>query len=74
MLKIRLSRTGSKNHPSYRVVVAHDRSKLTGRPIDELGFYNPMEKRLLIDKQKTESWVAKGAHISPRVTKLLQKI
>ncbi len=74
MLKIRLSRTGFKNHPAYRIVVAPVRSKLTGSPIDLLGYYNPTEKRLSIDKKKVNAWISKGVQITPMVSKLLRRI
>ena len=37
MLRIRLRRTGSKNQPSYRIVVADSRKPRDGRFVDYLG-------------------------------------
>lgn len=42
MVKIRLTRTGAKKAPSYRVVVADSRYPRDGRFIDIIGTYNPM--------------------------------
>ena len=42
MLRIRLTRTGRKKRPSYRVVVAEARWARDGRRIAELGYYDPL--------------------------------
>ena len=44
MVKIRLKRIGYKKNPTYRIVVINDSQKREGRPICELGFYNPKTK------------------------------
>ena len=41
MLKIRLKRLGAKKAPSYRIIVINSTTKREGRPIEELGYYNP---------------------------------
>ena len=41
MLRLRLKRTGRKRLASYRIVVMEQATRRDGRPIDELGFYNP---------------------------------
>jgi small subunit ribosomal protein S16 len=70
MLKIKLSPVGRKNQPAYRIVVAQDRSKITGRYLANLGYYNPVSKQLSIDKKLVDFWVAKGAQTTPRIKKL----
>ncbi|MDD4336264.1 MAG: 30S ribosomal protein S16, partial [Firmicutes bacterium] len=40
-VRIRLTRTGAKKQPYYRVVVADSRSPRDGRFIEILGHYNP---------------------------------
>ena len=42
MVKIRLTRTGAKKAPTYRIVVADSRYPRDGRFIDQIGYYNPM--------------------------------
>ena len=44
MVKIRLKRLGYKKNPTYRIVVIDSREKREGRPIEELGHYNPKTK------------------------------
>ncbi|MFH1289559.1 MAG: 30S ribosomal protein S16, partial [Patescibacteria group bacterium] len=41
MVKIRLTRTGKRNAPSYRIVAIDSRSKRDGRPLELIGFYDP---------------------------------
>ena len=44
MLKLRLKKYGRKGQPCYRIVAIDSRKKRDGRPIEELGFYNPMSE------------------------------
>ena len=76
MVVIRLSRTGSKNKPKYRVAVADSRKPLNGRFIELIGHYDPVskEKQLFIDKEKYENWLKKGAKPSDRVRSLFKKL
>ncbi|HSI20158.1 MAG TPA: 30S ribosomal protein S16 [Verrucomicrobiae bacterium] len=75
MLAIRLTRTGKIHDPHYRIVVQEKRSKLNGKYIDLLGHYHPAQadKQLVVNKEKTEEWLAKGAQPSDTVTNLLVK-
>ena len=61
MLKIRLKRLGAKKAPSYRIIVINSTTKREGKPIQELGFYNPKTKEMRLDKAAAESWISKGA-------------
>ncbi len=61
MVRIRLKRHGRKSKPFYRVVVIDKRARRQGKPLQELGFYNPMNKELKLDKKAAEEWMAKGA-------------
>ncbi len=42
MLKLRLSRGGTKKRPVYKVVVADSRFARDGRFIEKVGFFNPL--------------------------------
>lgn len=72
MLKIRLKRLGAKKAPIYRVIVINSTTKREGRPIEELGFYNPKTKEMRLDKAKAEDWVSKGAQPTSTVSYLLK--
>ena len=41
MVKIRLSRGGSKKRPFYHVVATNSKSARDGKYIERLGYYNP---------------------------------
>ncbi|RJQ54284.1 MAG: 30S ribosomal protein S16 [Actinobacteria bacterium] len=73
-VKIRLTRTGAKKEPSYRVVVMDSRSPRDGRYIELIGRYDPRPEPSLveIDTDKAKSWLAKGAQPSEPVVKLLE--
>ena len=74
MLKIRLTRIGSKKNPIYRVVVADARAPRDGRSIETIGRYNPQLQPSLveIDAEKARAWMAKGAQPTEPVKKLLK--
>lgn len=73
MLKIRLTRTGRKKRPSYRVVVAEARWARDGRRVAQLGHYDPLTdpSTIRLDVAATEDWIRKGAQPTDRVRKLL---
>jgi len=73
-VKIRLTRTGSKKNPHYRVVVADARAPRDGAAIATIGRYNPQTDPSLveIDTDKAREWLAKGAQPTQTVKKLFQ--
>lgn len=74
MLRIRLSRTGRKNYPSYRIVVAEHARPVKGKFIDILGHYIPNRdpKVFEYDEKKIREWIAKGAKPTDTVASLLK--
>lgn len=75
MVKIRLKRMGMKKKPFYRIVVADERTTRDGRPIDEIGYYNPVTEpaEVRVDVEKAKAWIAKGAQPTDTVRVLLKK-
>jgi small subunit ribosomal protein S16 len=76
MIKIRLTRKGSKKRPFYHIVAADSRSPRDGRFIEKLGTYNPMlakddANRLVMNVEAIKAWIAKGAQPTDRVAKFL---
>jgi small subunit ribosomal protein S16 len=73
LLRLRLSRTGRRNQPKYRLVVAEKSEKLDGKVVATVGYYIPtgVEKILKIDKEAVTGWLAKGVIASNTVAKLL---
>ncbi|MDX3927511.1 MAG: 30S ribosomal protein S16 [Shinella sp.] len=77
-LKIRLARGGSKKRPYYQIVVADARSPRDGRFLEKLGSWNPMlgkddEKRIQLDADRIQEWLAKGAQPTDRVLRFLDE-
>lgn len=72
MVKIRLTRTGRKNAPSYRIIVADSESKRDGKFIEIIGYYNPTENpdKVTIQKERYDYWISKGAQPTKPVVKL----
>ena len=71
MVKIRLKRLGYKKNPTYRIVVINDSQKREGKPICELGHYNPKTKEMKLDKATALDWISKGAKPSETVQYLI---
>ena len=76
MLKIRLRRTGARNQPSFRVVVADSRAARDGAFVDHLGHYNPRTEppTLSIDEEKALKWIRQGAQPTDSVKQLLRTL
>ena len=72
MLKIRLKRMGAKKNPSYRIIVINSTTKREGKPVQELGYYNPKTKVMKLDKVSALDWVKKGAQPTETVAYLIK--
>ena len=72
---IRLSRTGARKQPQYRVVVIEKERARNGRPVEVVGTYNPRTTPASIDlkRERIDYWVSKGARMSYRVSKIYSK-
>jgi small subunit ribosomal protein S16 len=72
MLIIRLQRTGTKNRPTFRLVLAESFRSATKRFIEILGHYNPRSKDFGIkDEARLKYWLGQGVQLSPTVHNLL---
>ena len=76
MLSIRLRRTGARNQPSYRIVVADSRKPRDGAFVDHLGHYNPRmdPPEVVIDEERAREWISKGAQPSEAVQRMLNNL
>jgi small subunit ribosomal protein S16 len=74
VVKIRLTRVGSKKNAIYRVVVADARAPRDGRNIETIGRYNPQPNPSIveIDLDKANRWMAQGAQPTSAVRKLMR--
>lgn len=75
MVRIRLRRMGARNQPSYRIVVADQRSPRDGRFIETLGYYNPLSEPETVkyDKARAVYWLSQGAQPSEAVDRWFKK-
>jgi len=76
MLKLRLSRGGTKKRPVYKVVVADSRFARDGRFIEKLGFFNPLlpkekKERIGLEAERIKYWLSQGAQPTTRVARIL---
>lgn len=71
MLKIRLKRLGAKKAPAYRIIVINSTTKREGKPIQELGHYNPKTKIMKLNKEAALEWIKKGAQPTETVKYLI---
>ena len=76
MLKIRLSRGGTKKRPVYKVVVAYSRRARDGRFIEKVGFFNPLlpkdkKERVGLEAERIKYWLGEGAQPTTRVARIL---
>ena len=75
MLKIRLSRGGSKKRPYYTIVIADATAARDGKFIEKVGTYNPMlpkdAQRVTLKVERIAEWLKKGAQPTDRVARFL---
>lgn len=73
MLKLRLKRVGRKRLPAYRLVVMENSCRRDGRPIAEVGYYDPISKNYKFDTNSIQEWLHYGVKPTKTVTALLKK-
>ncbi len=76
MLRLRLSRGGTKKRPVYKVVVADSRFARDGRFIEKVGFFNPLlpkekKERIGLEVERIKYWLGQGAQPTIRVARIL---
>ena len=75
VLKLRLTRMGSKGQPHYRIVVQEARSKRDGRFVENLGHYNPLTEpsTIVVNAERVKYWLSVGAQPTESVASLLKR-
>lgn len=73
MIKLRLKRFGKKREASFRLVACNSTSRRDGRPLEELGFYNPRTKETRLDTEGLRARLSQGAQPTDAVRSLLEK-
>ena len=77
MVRIRLQRFGRRNRPFYRLAAINQRNQRDGKTIEELGWYDPIEKdpskQLELKADRLKYWLSVGAQPTQTVASLLRK-
>ncbi len=71
---IRLSRAGRVHLPYYHIGVYNSRTRRDGRPVEEIGFYNPKSDKepVRVDVERAKYWLSVGAKPSATVITILK--
>ena len=74
MVAIRLTRTGAKKKPSYRVIVTDSRRPRDSRSLEIVGHYNPRPDpiELVLKRERITYWMGVGAQPSNTVQRLIR--
>ena len=77
MVKIRMKSLGRRHRPFFRICAIDSRRPRDGRPIEELGHYDPMsrnpETQTVLDVSRIRYWLSVGAQPSEKVQALLRR-
>ncbi|MFP4144812.1 MAG: 30S ribosomal protein S16 [Phycisphaeraceae bacterium] len=77
MVRLRLKRHGRRNRPFYRINAMDQRAARDSRPIEELGWYDPMAtddaKRFHFKEDRVKYWLGVGAQPTRTVRDILRK-
>ena len=73
-VKLRLRRMGNTNRPFYRIVAIDSRKRRDGRPIQEVGWYDPIKQPAAASLKEDAilAWLDRGAQPSETVGRLLR--
>ncbi len=73
MIKLRLKRKRKKREVSYRIVAMQSTTRRDGRPLEELGFYNPRTDEMRLDVPAIVKRLKEGAQPTDTVRNILKK-
>ncbi|MBE9232153.1 MAG: 30S ribosomal protein S16 [Cuspidothrix sp.] len=73
MIKLRLKRFGKKREASYRIIAINSLTRRDGRPIEELGFYNPRTDEVKLNVPAIVKRLQQGAQPTDTVRSILVK-
>ena len=75
MVRIRFRRVGGKKQPSYRLVIADQRSARNGGIIEAIGYHNPRTQPStdIVDEARALHWLSVGAQPTESVVYLLKR-
>ena len=74
-VKLRMTRIGRRHRPFFRINAVESRTPRDGRVLEKLGHYDPIEndpaKQIVLNRERTEYWLDKGAIPSDTVSQIL---
>ena len=77
MVRIRLSRLGRTHRPFYRINAVEKREKRDGKILENLGWFNPVEKdpakQLHLKPERIKHWIDQGAKPSDTLMDIFSK-
>ncbi|NBO30201.1 MAG: 30S ribosomal protein S16 [Cyanobacteria bacterium WB6_1B_304] len=73
MIKLRLKRFGKKRAASYRIVAMQSTTRRDGRPLEELGYYNPCTEQIHLEVEAILKRLREGAQPTDTVRRILEK-
>lgn len=75
MVKIRLVRMGNNKKPFFRIVVAEAQSKVNGRYLENVGWFDPKlsKDNLKLDLDRIDFWTTRGAQLTESVAALVRR-
>lgn len=74
MVKLRLTRIGTKKKPYYRIVAMHSRNKRDGEIIELVGTYAPLENnKYTINEEVALKWLKEGAQPTDTVRSIFKR-
>lgn len=73
MVKIRLSQTGTTNRKTYRIIAIDESKRRNGRPVEALGYYNPLVTpvQIVVKMDRVKYWISQGAQLTDGAKKIL---
>lgn len=71
MLTIKLKKIGKKHQPAFRAIVTEKRSKLNGKFVEDIGYWNPHSDQFSLKKERVEHWLKVGAQPTDSLHNLL---
>ncbi|MFA7201537.1 MAG: 30S ribosomal protein S16 [Candidatus Paceibacterota bacterium] len=71
MLAIKLRPIGKKKQISYRIVIGEKRSKLDGKSLEDIGWYNPHTNKFSVNAERVQYWMKSGAMPTDSVHNIL---
>ena len=73
MLAIKFRSVGKKHQRSFRIVVTEKRSKLQGRYIEDLGWFDPKTDKYQVNAEAAKKWITHGEQPTDTIRNLFVK-